>query len=110
MDFIKNYDVAGGNADIILKVVEKKEEKVSLQVETDAGFDGTTDTVELVQSNDRDLDLSKWHPLPEPALVLAANDSHLLSTFAHTAKFLAVRYTQGDGTAGILTLTENYKN
>lgn len=110
MDFIKDYNVAGGNADIILKIVEKKGEKVSLQVITDAGFDGTTDTVELVQSNDRDLPLSKWHALPEAPLVLATDDSHLLSTFAHTAKFLALRYIQGDGTAGVLTLIENYKN
>ncbi len=110
MDFIKNYDVVGGSADIILKITEKFQEKVSLQVETDGTFNGTTDTIELVQSNDRDLALSKWHPLPEPALVLAIDDSHLLMSFAHTAKFLALRYTQGDGTVGILTLTENYKN
>lgn len=110
MDFIKNYDVAGGSVDIILQRVENFSENVAVEVETSADFNGTTDSVELVQSNDRDLDLTKWHPLPEPALILAADDSHLLSSFAFTAKFLAVRYTQADGTTGTLTLTANYKN
>lgn len=110
MDFVKNYDVNAGSVDIILKRIEKRQEKVSLQVVTDAGFDGTTDTIELIQSNDRELPLSKWHPLPEPAIVLVGDDSHLLASFAHTAKFLALRYIQADGTAGTLTLTENYKN
>ena len=71
MDFIKNYDVSGGSVDIILRRLESFKEKVSVEVETSADFSGVADTVQLVQSNNRDLDLSKWHPLPEPALVFS---------------------------------------
>lgn len=110
MDFVKTYDISGGDVDIILKKVEKFEEKVSVQVDTDGTFDGTTSTVQLVQSNDRDLPLAQWHPLPEAPLTLLTGDSSLLSTFAFTAKFVAVRVIQGDATAGILTFTENFKN
>ena len=52
MDFTKTYDVSAGSADIILKRNEKFEEKVSLEVLTDATFDGTTSEVSFVQSND----------------------------------------------------------
>lgn len=109
-EFTKTYDIAGGSVDIILKKLEKFEENVSLQVDTDGTYNGTTDTIELIQSNDRDLPLAQWHPLPEPALVTAVNDSFLLSSFAFTAKFIALRFIKGDGTVGVLTLTENFKN
>jgi len=110
MDFVKTYDISGGSADIILKRLEKFEENVSLQVDTDGTYNGTTDEIQLVQSNDRDLPLAQWHPLPEaPLVVAAADDSFLLSSFAFTAKYIALRYTQNDGTVGILTLTENFK-
>jgi len=110
MDFVKTYDISGGDVDIILKRLENSKEKVSLQIDVDATFNGTTSTVQLVQSNDRDLPSAQWHPLPEAPLTLAVSDSALLSSFAFTAKFIAVRIVAGDATAGILTLTENFKN
>lgn len=109
MDFIKNYDISNGDADIILRELPKYEEKLSVQIDTDGTFDGTTSTVQLVQSNDLQLDLSKWHELPEAPLTLLLNDSSLLSTFSFTAKYVAVRIIQGNATAGILTLTEQFK-
>jgi len=109
MEFTKTYDIAGGDADIILNVVEQFKEKAAVQVDADAVYNGTTGTVQLVQSNDRDLPLSKWHPLPETPLTLLTDDSSLLSTFAFTAKFAAVRILVGDATAGELTITSKFK-
>ena len=109
MDFVKTYEISGGDVDIILTRSEKFENKASVQVDVDGAFDGTTSTVELVQSNDRDLPAAQWHPLPEPALPLIVSDSSLLSTFGFTARFLALRVVQGDATAGLLTLTSNFK-
>ena len=109
MDFVNTYDISNGDVDIILTRSEKFEDKASVQVDVDATFDGTNSTVELVQSNDRDLDAAQWHPLPEPALILAVSDSSLLSTFGFTARFLALRIVKGDANDGILTLTSNFK-
>ena len=109
-DYLKTYDIAGGDITIIQRNLPIKDEKVSLQVDCDAAFNGTTATVELVQSNDRDTPLSNWHPLPEAPLTLLTSDSSLLSTFAFTAKYIAVKVVAGDATAGILTFTENFKD
>jgi len=110
MDYVNEYDISNGDETIILRRQESFKEKVSVQIDTDGTFDGTTSTVQLLQSNDRDLDLAKWHPLPEAALTLLLNDSSLLSTFSFTAKFIAVKIVQGDATAGILSLSEKFKN
>lgn len=109
-EFTKTYDLAGGSVDIILNRTEQAREIIAAQVETDATFNGTTTTVELIQSNNRALGLASWHALPEAPLSLLVSDSHLLTSFAFTAAFVAIRVTVGDATAGILTFTTNFKD
>ena len=110
MDYVKTYDISGGDATIIMRTQPIKDEIVSVQIDVNGTFNGTTSTINLVQSNDKDLDLTKWHPLPEAALTLLTDDSSLLSTFSFTAQYIAVKVTQGDSTAGILTVSENFKD
>ena len=108
-DFIKTYDLSLGNIDVILTQNEKYESIAATQIDVDGTFNGTTSTIEFIQSNDRDLPLTQWHPLPETPLTLIVNDSSLLSTFGYTARFLAVRVIVGDATAGIINITTNFK-
>ena len=109
MDRLKVYNVANGSATIIIRTVEKEESKIALEVLTNSDFNGTADEISLVQSNDIELPLDKWHPLPEDALVLESDESHLLTSCSFTAKFIALKYVSNNGDLGTLTLTENFK-
>jgi len=106
----KTYDISNGDETIKLLDIEKGEHILSVQVDSDSNFDGTTTSVFLVQSNVLTRNIAHWHPLPEaPLTMLVGAESALLNTFSFTAKFAALVIVQGDATAGILSITGKYK-
>jgi len=81
----------------------------SVEIISDGTFNGTTTTARLLQSNDLELPEADWNFLPEVPLVLVSGAS-LLQTFSHTCQFLMVEIIQGDATAGLLTVENNFGN
>lgn len=109
-DWKETYDISGGDTTIILLKIEKVEHIVSLQIDTDAAFNGTNTKARLLQSNRLGLDISKWHPLPEGFLSLPTGaDSALLCSTSFMSKYIAIEVDAGNASAGILQFTSEYK-
>ena len=105
----KTYDISGGDVIIRLLDVEKKDNILSVQVDTDVSFDGNNTRVRLLQSNKKTLDITKWHPLPEGYITMPIGaDSTLLNTLSFTAKFAAIEIDAGNASAGILEFIAQY--
>jgi len=103
------HDFADGDLFAAVLQCKKDAVKTSVQIDTDASFDGTTATAKLVQSNDINLDPSLWHDLPEDPLTLPNGEgSSLLSTFSFTAAYIAVVIEVGDATTGMAKLSNKF--
>lgn len=108
----ETHDFTGGGQDafIILKPVEVAQAVASLQIITDAAFNGTNSKVRFYQSNNPNLDSGEWHPLPEISIALVnGGGSTLLATFSFTCKYLAVQIDAGNATAGKASMITNLK-
>ncbi len=109
MNWKKEHNFSEGDAFIKVLNVQRSNTKISVQIDTDAAFDGTNSEAKLVQSNDLELDSSLWHDLPEKELKLPTGEgSSLLSTFSFTAQFVAVVITAGNATTGIGKLSNKF--
>jgi hypothetical protein len=103
------YNIADGDVRMLHVCKEHRETIVSVELITDAAFDGTTTTARLLQSNDLELDLADWQHLPEAPLVLITGaGGSLLQTISFTCKYLAIEILQGDATAGTIKLIAQY--
>ncbi len=110
-NFEKTYALSAGDGHLRMSNGPRDEFSVAVQIETSDGFDGTTTTAALVQSNNIDTPDAQWHPLPETALVInTTDDSFLLHTQSHDAAHLGIRITAGDASAGTFTFTTSFKN
>jgi len=103
------YDVTLGDVRMIVNPTPKIAMTASVELTTGAAFDGTTTTARLLQSNDKDSDIDNWAHLPEDPLVLVTGAGvSLLQTVSFTCKYLAVEIIQGDATAGVINVTEQF--
>jgi len=106
MKWKTEYNFADGDAFLIVTEAQRTGTKASIQIDTDAAFDGTNTEAKLVQSNNRNLEPSLWHDLPEKPLKLPTGEgSAFLSTFSFTGQFLALVITVGNANAGVAQLT-----
>jgi hypothetical protein len=105
------HDFSEGNLFAIVTRTQRDSTKASIQIDTDASFDGTTAVAKLVQSNDLDLDPALWHDLPEEPLTMPTNaGSSLLSTFSFTTQYLALVIEAGDASTGVGKLTNKFNS
>jgi len=109
MNWKDQINFADGDQFLIIVRHEKQSTKASVQLDTDAAFDGNNSEIKFVQSNNIELDPSLWHDLPEaPLKIPTGTGSSLLSTFSFTAQYLAVMIDVGNATTGTGTLTNQF--
>lgn len=110
-DWKKEHDFAEGDLFARVIKVQRDSTKASVQIDTDAAFDGTNTEAKLVQSNNYELNPALWHDLPEKAIKLPTGEgSALLSTFSFTCQFLAVVITAGNATTGTAQLSNKFNS
>lgn len=110
-DWKKEHNFSEGDLFARITKVQRDSTKASVQIDTDAAFDGTNSTAKLVQSNDYDLKPELWHDLPENEITIPTGEgSTLLSTFSFTCQFLAVVITAGNATTGTGKLSNKFNS
>jgi len=109
---MSTYDISGGTANIDLSINEIRE-NVLISIQTDATYNGTTDTLTFQQS----IDGVNWHGLEEEiggtAIVVTLTAINLnlfeLSRVYYGRELRAV-FTAVNGTVGIVTINTSLKN
>lgn len=110
MKYVGTYNINNGDTQIKIHDNDYPNTVASVQLQTDAAFDGTTSTAKFIQSNNIDAPFSEWHDLPETPLVIKpGKDSNLLQTKSFTCKHIAIALTQGDATDGVYTFNHKFK-
>ncbi len=111
MKWTKTHDfTVAADTLIVIGDVEKNSRVASLQIVTDADFDGTNTRAGFRQSNDIGAPDDLWHDLPEGDISMPNGEgSTLLSTVCFTARYLAVFFDNGNASDGIATMHDNFK-
>jgi len=110
-EFNRKYNIADGDTKMIVHKngTGKNPTVVSVQLITDATFDGNNTKAKLLQSNDPELDVDLWNELPENPITLNTGaGSALLQTLSFTCGYLAVSIEAGNATTGVITIIEQY--
>ena len=106
------YDISGGSENLELSINNIRE-NVLISIQTDATYNGTTDTLAFEHS----VDGTNWHPLndvvigaPLTRTLTAANLNVSEISSAYYGNKMRVVFTAVNGTVGILTINTSLKN
>ena len=109
---MSTYAISGGTANIDLSINEIRE-NVLISIQTDATYNGTTDTLTFEQS----IDGVNFHGLVEEiggtaiVVTLTAADLNVFElSRAYYGKELRAVFTAVNGTVGIVTINTSLKN
>ena len=106
------YDISGGSENLELSINDIRE-NVLISIQTDATYNGTTDTVDFEHT----VDGSNWHPIndvvigtPLTRTLTGANLNLFEISSAYYGNKMRAVFTAVNGTVGILTISISLKN